>query len=251
MKVKITNIIKDSILKQGGWDEADNHAYGFDAISSNSVHLFCYMSIKDGECTIDMGPTSGFERDRFQLDMEYPISNGRVGFYSLNGDHDAPEVGLIYDTIDGGIVLRKEDGTYEHVYKFNIPDNVIQLTSGKYLVNRFGKYMPNLSFINTVPGVKWTNISKLDLNLPKGSYSFVRGRYFVSKKGTNCFSVEANGPHILIRDEWGGAFNDYRGRSLPEDGLYYRRAASNGGGSGYDYAIFQYGWKNALSEEDI
>jgi hypothetical protein len=89
------------------------------------------------------------------------------------------------------------------------------------------------------------------LNLENGSLDFMRGSYFVSKKGTKIFKIDPNGQHMLLRDDWGGAFNDYRGGTLPEDQLYYHRASSNGGGSGYDYAVIPVGWKQVLKEEDL
>ena len=132
------------------------------------------------------------------------------------------------------------------------PEDHITLSNGRVLMNKFGKYMPNLCFISDIPHLPWEDVKSQDFNLDKGDLSVLRGTFFISKKGTQCFKIEENGPHILLRDNWGGAFSKYRGRTLPEEGaIYYKRASSNGGGNGYDYAIYPANWQYTLSEEDI
>ena len=90
----------------------------------------------------------------------------------------------------------------------------------------------------------------MKFNLPNGELRQLTGEYFVSKKGTKCFRI-GNGPHIILQDDWGGAFNKYRGHTLPEDQIYYRRSSSNGGGCGYDYAIIPKDWRLQITEDDI
>lgn len=133
------------------------------------------------------------------------------------------------------------------------PEDHIVLSNGNVLMNKFGKYEPNLCFINTIPHLVWErNIPASKFNLDRGSFDALKGTFFVSKKGTKCFRIEANGPHILIKEDWGGAFCRDRGRNLPESqALYYRRATSNGGGMGCDYAVYPADWKYILSEEDV
>lgn len=133
-------------------------------------------------------------------------------------------------------------------------EGVIQLTNGTFLINKYGKYEPNLSFLNIKPDVnsEWIRVEPSEFNLPKGCLSKIYGTFFTSKKGTKCFRINPNGEHMLIGDCWGGSSNRYYGGTLPEEGaLYYRRASSNGGGLGHDYAIYQRDWKYELSEEDI
>lgn len=145
------------------------------------------------------------------------------------------------------------DGILSRFQKVSL-DNVVELSNGKYLINEYGKYNPNISFINDVPDVEhqWKAAKKEDFNLPKGDVSVIYGNYFVSKKGTKCFEINPNGNHLIIKDNWGGSFNKYRGRTLPQEtALYYRRATSNGGGNGIDYAVFPKNWKYLLNEEDI
>ena len=136
--------------------------------------------------------------------------------------------------------------------ELEIPEEWIVLDNGEYLYNSHGKYAPNLTYICKVPQIVWSRMEPKDLNLDKGNFKHIVGDYFVSKKGSNCFRVNPNGKHMLILDDWGGCFNRYRGQTLPEKGsLYYRRAQSNGGGSGNDYAIYNKDWTNKPSLDDI
>ena len=135
------------------------------------------------------------------------------------------------------------------------PDVV--LTSGKLLFNMFGKYKPDLAILvpdqESLKGSVRYKFGQPDLNLPVSVTGFF-GTYFVSKKGTNCFEMSAStdAPHILLIDDWGGAFCSYRGRELFKlKNLYARRACSNGGGAGYDYVVIERGTRYALSEDDI
>ena len=159
-----------------------------------------------------------------------------------------------------------------HVMKTttNLNAEVLEMTSGDYLIQHYGKYASNLGII--VPksdshigpyGQDDQSIrlfqeadmkDKAEFNLGEGVLDTLRGKFFVSKKGTKLFKVDPNGPHILLRDDWGGAFNSYRGGKLPtmeRGALYHRRASSNGGGSGYDYAVVPIEWKLEISEDDL
>lgn len=149
----------------------------------------------------------------------------------------------------------------------NMHGDVIELNSGDYIIQNYGKYCSGLGII--VPkddahigpyGDEDKSIrlfqdedrcDKSVFNLGNGVVDTLRGKYFVSKKGTKLFKVDPNGPHMLLRDDWGGAFNDYRGGKLPDNQLYYRRASSNGRGSGYDYAVVPIDWKQSISEDDL
>lgn len=151
---------------------------------------------------------------------------------------------------DKFFVLAKEGWKYASLAA---PEDSVLLDSGEHLMNKFGKYEPNICFISRLPHIMWRSTTPREYNLsPKCTLKYVRGTYFKSKKkGTNCFRLNENGPHVLLRDDWGGAFEKYRGGNLPEDQLYYRRASSNGGGCGYDYAVIPLGWRKVISEDDI
>ena len=132
------------------------------------------------------------------------------------------------------------------------------LTNGKLLFNKYGKYQPDLTILvpseSSLVTIPRFHFDAADFNLSVGVSGFF-GRYFKSKKGTDCFEIledPETAPHILLIDNWGGAFNDYRGRELFKlPNLYQKRASSNGGGTGYDYVVIEKGVKYNLSEDDI
>ena len=151
----------------------------------------------------------------------------------------------------------------------NLVAEVLVMNNGDYIVQHYGKYASGLGIIvpkndaHIGPYREDQSIrlfeevdmkDKSEFNLGSGSLDTLRGKFFVSKKGTKLFKVDQNGPHILLRDDWGGAFNSYRGGKLPtmeRGALYHRRASSNGGGSGYDYAVVPIEWKLEISEDDL
>ena len=132
------------------------------------------------------------------------------------------------------------------------------LTNGKLLFNKYGKYQPDLTILvpneTSLATIPRFHFDAADFNLSSGVTGFF-GRYFKSKKGTDCFEVSDDpetSPHILLIDDWGGAFCSYRGRELFKlPNLYQKRASSNGGGTGYDYVVIEKGAKYTLSEDDI
>lgn len=129
----------------------------------------------------------------------------------------------------------------------------VKLEDGKFLLSDYGKYRSDLLIIANQPEINYERTSPQNFNLEDGSLEFLRGTFFVTKKGANAFKIEEEGNHLLIRDDWGGAFNSYRGKSLfkLENLLYKRRAASNGGGTGYDYVVVPVGSTYKISIEDL
>ena len=131
---------------------------------------------------------------------------------------------------------------------------IIVLSNWKFLINKYGKYQPNLSFITRVPKLSFESVNCKDLNFDEWDFDVVYWEFFISKKWTKCFRVlpKEKAKHVLIRDDWWGAFNKYRWRTLPEENaLYYRRASSNWGWSGYDYGVYEVNFRNEVSEDDI
>lgn len=141
-----------------------------------------------------------------------------------------------------------------------------------FLVNMYGKYDPNLCFvldkyfhltgnadpINPIEYIGDKEVSdnmNMDFN---GTTSFMFGDYWVSKKGTKCFKIKppVEAKHMLMRIDWGGAFNRTRGlnndivNSIPEI-LYYHKASSNGAGTGYDYLVVPVGFSKSLYDEEF
>jgi len=221
---------------------------------------------------VTIAKNNGFSNKEYRDNENYAIdiySQTSVYFsdYKVSHPSEVEEISVIWEFV-GEPKLRCIDNkmvkSYCHNYKGNgrerwlgcenEPLDHIKLDNGKVLINHYGKYKSGLTFILDYPFLCWESVDKSDLNLNRGDYEVLYGNFFESKKGTKCFKVlpKEKASHKLIRDDWGGSFNSYRGRTLPEtNSLYYKRASSNGGGSGYDYAIYQRDWKNTLSEEDI
>lgn len=160
--------------------------------------------------------------------------------YDAFGDY-VPHIGWLYE----------KGGKYCHFTAHERHKNAVMLDGGNFLIKDYGKYASNLCIITPKPWIQFKDIDRKDLNLPKGDISVIYGRFFKSKKGTLCFDTNKN-EHILVRDSWGGAFNSYRGSTLPQkEALYYHEASSHGGGLGNDYAIYLASWRYRVKIEDI
>ncbi len=132
-----------------------------------------------------------------------------------------------------------------------------------FLVNDFGKYRPNITFVIpkeferspiTYRSDEPTRQMLANMNVEfGGETSILFGDYWKSQKGGACFRPKpiAEAEHVLIRCGWGGAFNRTRGIGYVKDVPYYRRAASNGGGVGSDYLVVPVGFYRALHSEEI
>src|SRR5690625_2396908 len=94
--------------------------------------------------------------------------------------------------------------------------NWIKLNDGKFLLKNYGKYKPSLLIISDKTEINYEKIPPQEFNLDKGDLTFIRGTFFVTKQGANAFRIEEKGNLLLLRDDWGGAFNRYRGGRLFE-----------------------------------
>lgn len=136
--------------------------------------------------------------------------------------------------------------------ELEIPDGWIKLEENNFLHQWFGKYAPGLLLISEIPEIVWEKVFPQTLNLNSGNYQRIRGDFFVTKKGKNAFKVNKEGKHFLVKDEWGGSFNKYRGDNLDKlSSLYLRRASSNGGGVGTDYTVIKIDSVYKISLEDL
>jgi len=140
------------------------------------------------------------------------------------------------------------------MYKLVDMNGIIELDNGKLLINRYGKYEPNLSFLNNVPEVNFQKVNRKELNFAEWDFSVLYWEFFISKKWTKCFRIlpKEKAKHILICDSWWWAFDKYRWRTLPEDkATYYRRASSHWWWCWCDYWVYDVNFKNEVSEDDI
>ena len=150
-------------------------------------------------------------------------------------------------------------------------ENCFETETG-FLVNVFGKYCPNVTFVvskeveldaNGKPINPLTYISDREvtdsMNMDfDGDAEFMFGDFWWSKKGGACFRPKSPkfAKDLLVRVDWGGCFNSHRGTYSDEanaiEGVkYFRRASSNGGGAGYDYWVVPVGFYRALHIEEV
>ena len=145
-------------------------------------------------------------------------------------------------------------------------------TETGFLVNIFGKYCPNTTFVvgkeveldaNGKPinplhyssDCEVTDSMNMDFD---GDAEFMFGDFWRSKKGGACFRPKSPrvAKDLLVRVSWGGCFNSHRGTYSDEakaiEGVkYFRRASSNGGGAGYDYWVVPVGFFRVLHIDEV
>lgn len=137
-------------------------------------------------------------------------------------------------------------------------------TETSFLVNDFGKYRPNITFVISKEfegdplafrheGPVGEMLADMNISFGGGTEVFF-GDFWISKKGGACFRPKgvAEAQHLLIRCGWGGAFSRTRGIGDAGTGVIYsRRAGSNGGGMGYDYLVVPVGFYRSLHDAEI
>lgn len=145
-------------------------------------------------------------------------------------------------------------------------------TETGFLVNIFGKYCPNITFVvdkeveldaNGKPinplhyssDREVTDSMNMDFD---GDAEFMFGDFWCSKKGGACFRPKNPkfAKDLLVRVSWGGCFNSHRGTYSDEantiEGIkYFRRASSNGGGAGNDFWIVPVGFFRVLHIDEV
>lgn len=135
-----------------------------------------------------------------------------------------------------------------------MPNGWVKLQGGKFLYRWYGKYMPDLLFISSTPEYNWEEVDFREFNLaPIRDLHLIQGRYFKTKKGVGAFEASNEGPHLLLADNWGGSFNEYRGENSPktQDCLFQRVASSNRGGSGTTFSVVPIGYKAEYSVNEL
>lgn len=145
-------------------------------------------------------------------------------------------------------------------------------TETGFLVNVFGKYRPNITFIiskefdldadgkpvNPLRYVSDREVTdSMNMNFD-GDAEFMFGDFWVSKKGGACFRPKNPrvAKDLLVRVSWGGCFNSHRGTYSDEakaiEGIkYFRRASSNGGKAGNDFWVVPVGFARILHIDEI
>ena len=149
-------------------------------------------------------------------------------------------------------------------------DKIVRIPDGRFTFPDYGKYKPNMTFIvndkmpyteyfgsrqfEPVPSYEYGAVAREFLNIPFDADSdglhATFGNYRLSKNGKPVLEVCdcEDASHVLVKASWGGPFNKTRGlgyysendvmEKYPEIKMY-RRASSNGGGTGNDYYVLE------------
>lgn len=146
-------------------------------------------------------------------------------------------------------------------------DKVVE-TATSFVVNAYGKYQPNISFVlakdfDGDPLTYRTDAPTRDMiaglglgfGTSESGVSVLFGDFWSSKAGKPHFRPKSpqNATHVIVRANWGG-FNHPHTRGAwdaPEDAAYFRRASSNGGGTGYDYYILPIGYYRVVHDPEL
>jgi len=137
-------------------------------------------------------------------------------------------------------------------------DKVIE-TAKSFIVNAYGKYNPNISFVldkdfsgdpleyrKDAPTKELVANTGISFGTSESGVSVLFGDFWLSRSGKPHFRPKSYklATHVIIRADWGGfSYPGTRGAwSAPDGVAYFRRASSNGGGTGYDYYVVPIGY---------
>ena len=146
-------------------------------------------------------------------------------------------------------------------------DKVVE-TGTSFVVIDHGKYRPNISFVLSkdfegnpleyrmdAPAREMIAGLGLGFGTAESAVSVLFGDFWLSKAAKPHFRPKSpkEATHVIVRANWGG-FGHPRTRGVwgaPEGVNYFRRAASNGGGTGYDFYVVQIGFYLVVRDEEI
>lgn len=154
-----------------------------------------------------------------------------------------------FDAVEKGILENRG---------IKIGENAVLLDEDYYLVNWYGKYNPQMTFLVTWDTIQHFFWNKPDYNMNvefDGDPFVMYGNYWVSRKNKHCFRPlpKDQAEHMLVKVDWEkGLFRVSYGRNpeLEEVALYYHRARSNGGGIGNTYYVLPKGYVHEEKIED-
>lgn len=139
-------------------------------------------------------------------------------------------------------------------------------TNRTFVINAYGKYRPNISFVlskdfsgdpleyrRDTPTKEMVANMGITFGTSESGVSVIFGDFWLSKSKKPHFRPKSYklATHVIIRADWGGfSYPGTRGRwSAPDGVAYFRRASSNGGGTGYDYYVVPVGYRLIHDEE--
>ncbi len=146
-------------------------------------------------------------------------------------------------------------------------DKVIE-TAKSFIVNAYGKYLPGISFVldkdfggdpleyrKDAPTKELVANTGISFGTSESGVSVLFGDFWLSRSGKPHFRPKSYklATHVIIRADWGGfSYPGTRGRwSAPDGVAYFRRASSNGGGTGYDYYVVPVGYHIVMNDEEL
>ena len=146
-------------------------------------------------------------------------------------------------------------------------DKVVE-TARSFVIIAYGKYLPGISFVlhkgfdgdpleyrNDPPTKKMVANMGISFGTVESGVSVLFGDFWLSKAGKPHFRPKSSqtATHVLLRADWGGfSYPGTRGRwSAPDGVAYFRRASSNGGGTGYDYYVVPVGYHLIMNDEEL
>src|SRR6056297_2330503 len=242
-----------------------------------------YKKIKNGRKTFKGGvvDTDMYKFVRIKnhdgaVTVEYGLEN-RYKNKLLSSDFDRKEIPIeeiddLFNWINDFTELEKQrkpldsqasnhEIVYDRLCTPNFGKDAFRVKKGKVLVNKYGKYKPNITFIlpRQSSGGEYVDepeelVKRMNVTYKGNSVDAIRGDYRISRKGKSVFEISENGKHVLLAFNWGGAFGKGKGdtTNIPKaDIIYTRNAKSNGGGSGMFYTVLPYNYQVLISEEDL
>jgi hypothetical protein len=142
-------------------------------------------------------------------------------------------------------------------------------TATTFTVNLYGKYQPNISFVlpkdfsgNPLeyrhdPATR-EMIAGFGISFGTGesAVDVLFGDFWLSSKLKPHFRPKSpqTATHVLVRAGWGAGSGGSRTRGCwdpPTAADYFRRASSNGGGTGNDYYVFPVGYHHVVRDEGL
>ena len=146
-------------------------------------------------------------------------------------------------------------------------------TPKSFVINAYGKYLPNISFVlakgvlakdssgdpleyrRDTPTKEMVANMGIDFGTSESGVSVLFGDFWLSRFGKPHFRPKSSqtATHVIVRADWGGfSYPGTRGRwSAPDGVAYFRRASSNGGGTGYDYYVVPVGYHLIMNDEEL
>lgn len=182
---------------------------------------------------------------------------------------DLKGLSLIPSSLERGtIVSTKQVAKSLVAVKAKYGEKVVE-TATSFVVNDHGKYRPNITFVLPKdfsgdplkyraddPSRKMIAAMGVDFGTGEEVVEALFGDFWLSKAGKPHFRPKSPqvATHVLVRADWGAGAGGSRTRgrwqALP-GAAYFRRASSNGGGTGYDYHVLPIGYYVVVSDEEL